>query len=99
YSARLSRCTTYLPGVAFPSQARSSDAESQLVNAAYSASAGCGVPCGGIARTASLRSTRSQVAACGIGSVRLAVSRLTGLLAGVCTRLLWQGPAACLARR
>ena len=45
------------------SQARSSESASQLVKPAYSASGGRGMPCGGIARTLSLRSTLSQVAA------------------------------------
>ena len=53
------------PGVLLPCQARSSELASQVVNPAYSASVGCGMPCGGIARTLSLRSTRSHVAACG----------------------------------
>src|SRR4051812_50192080 len=48
------------------------------------------MPWGGIARTLSLRSTRSQVAACATGSSRLAASRFTGSLLGWAVRLLWQ---------
>ena len=62
------------------------------MNATYSASVGCGMPCGGIARTLSLRSTRSHVAACGSRSSRLAVSRLTGSFAGC-------GRGCCGSRR
>src|SRR4030095_13310644 len=43
----------------------------------------------------SLRSTRSHVAACGSGSVRLAVSRVTGSFAGDAERLLWDPPQYC----
>ena len=62
---------------ALPRRDRASPA-SQLVKPTYSASVGCGVPWGGIARTLSLRSTRSHVAALGSRSSRLADSRFTG---------------------
>ena len=48
------------------------------------------MPCGGIARTLSLRSTRSHVAASASTSSRLAVSSLSGSFAGSGVRSLWQ---------
>ena len=69
-----------------------------VVKPTYSASVGCGMPCGGIARTLSLRSTRSHVAACGSRSSRLAVSRFTGSLAGCGLRLLWQPTQYCFSQ-
>src|SRR5262245_54210786 len=98
YSVRFRRCTTYRPGVLLPTHARSSELASQVVKPAYSASVGCGMPCGGIARTLNLRSTRSQVAACGSRLLRLAVSRLTGSLAGDAVLLLWQLMQYCLSQ-
>src|SRR5437868_6728834 len=65
------------------------DAASQLVKPAYSASAGRGKPGGGIARTLSLRSTRSQVLAFASRSSKLAALRLTGSSLGEDTRSLW----------
>src|SRR5262245_51650217 len=46
--------------------------------------------CGGIARTLSLRSTRSHVAALDSTSSRLAFSRSTGSAGGCALRELWQ---------
>jgi len=61
-----------------------------LLGPTYSGSVGCGVPCGGMARTLSFLRTRSQVAACGSRSSRLGDSRFTGSLAGCGLRVLWQ---------
>ncbi len=90
YSVRFRRCTTKRPGVLLPAHAWSSELVSHALNATYSGSAGCRVPGGGIARTDSLRTTRSHVAAFASTSSTLADSRLTGSSAGFLTRLLWQ---------
>ena len=88
YSARFKRWTTKRPGLLLLSAARSSDAASQLVNPAYSASEGRGMPGGGIARTLNFRRTRSQVPECATRSSKLAASRLTGASDGDEERLL-----------
>src|SRR5688572_32737686 len=89
YSARFRRWTTKRPGVDRVVQPRSSEFDSQVVKAAYSASLGWGLPCGGIARTLSLRSTRSHVAASAVTSSRFAESSFRGSFAGKGFRSLW----------
>ena len=59
------------------------------MNAAYSASAGRGEPCGGMARTLSFVRTLSQVPAWPSRSSNFAASRFTGASDGNRVRLLW----------